>query len=116
VRNAKALLALLAALLALGVLGAAAYVAQTQRFLEVSWIEAAAVVPAAALLALLSLSLAGRARDLYGRTLGRVGGRRLAGLARLLASLALLVSLTAGLAVGVFGVLVWTDGLTRAPW
>ena len=115
-RNWKAGLALLVALLALGVLAAAAYVAQTARVEGVGWLEAAVVVPAAALLALAALSLAGRARALHQRTLGRVRGRRVAGLARALASVALLLSQTAGIAVGVFGVLVWTDGLTRAPW
>jgi hypothetical protein len=114
VRNWSAFLGLLVALLALGVLGAAGYGASA--YGEVSWLQAALALPASGLLALLSLWLAGRARALHQRTLGRAGGGRLAGTARALGGLTLLLCLTGGLAVGVFGILVWTDGLTQAPW
>jgi hypothetical protein len=114
VRNWKAFLAVVLALLALGVLAAAAYLARTD--VRVSWLQAALALPAAGVLALASLALARRAYALHQRTLGRVGGRRLAATGRLLGALALLVTLTGGLAVGVFGVLVWTDGFSRTPW
>ena len=113
-RNWSAFFAVVVALLGLGVLAAAAYAAL--EYVEVSWLQAALALPASGLLALVSLWLARRARGLHQRTLGRAGGRRLAGTARLLGGLALLLSLTGGLAVGVFGILVWTDGLTQTPW
>ena len=113
-RNWKALFAVLVALLALGTLAGAAYVAYTDA--QVSWLQAALALPAAGLLALVALVLAGRARALHQRTLGRAGGRFLAGVGRVLGTLALLLTLTGGLAVAVFGVLSWTDGLTRTPW
>jgi hypothetical protein len=114
VRNTPAVLALLVALLALGVLGGAVYVAR--ELIDVSWLEAAGAVPVAALLAVLALALAARGRARHQRTLGRAGGAAVVRTARGLGLLALLLSLTAGLALAVFGVLVWTDGLTHAPW
>lgn len=113
-RNKSAVFALLVALLAVGVLGAAVAAARIVR--EISWIEAGAAVPPAALLALLSLSLARRARAVHQRTLGRAGGEGLARLARGLGLLALLLTVSAALALGVFAVLALTDGLTRRPW
>jgi hypothetical protein len=114
VRNAHAVLALLVALLALGVLAGATYAARERP--EVSWIEAGAAVPAVGLLALVSLWLASRGRARHQRTLGRAGGAAIVRLARGLGLLALLLSVTAGLAFAVFAVLVVTDGLTEAPW
>ena len=113
-RNWKAFFAVVFALLALGVLAGAGYLAYTND--EVSWLQAALALPAAGILALLALLLARRARALHQRTLGRAGGHALAGVGRGLGALALLLTLTGGVAVGVFGVLVWTDGFTRTPW
>ena len=113
-RNRNAVFALLVALLALGVLGAAAYAAHLRA--EITWLEAGAAVPAAALLALFALSRASRARAVHQRTLGRAGGVAVARTARGLGLLALLLAVTAALALGVFAVLVTTDGLTHAPW
>ena len=113
-RNASAVLSVPVALAALAVLAGAAYFAQTRP--DVTWLEAAVALPGVALIAFLALSLAARARARHQRTLGRVGGEGLARLARVLAGLALLVTLTAALALGVFAVLELTDGLTHAPW
>jgi predicted membrane protein len=114
VRNGSSVLALLVALLALGSLGAAAYAAYRLR--EVSWLEAALALPVVALFAFLALSLAARGRAAYQRSLGRKGGERVARLARALGLLAFLLVVTAALAVGVYGVLAATEGLSRAPW
>jgi hypothetical protein len=114
VRNAHAVLALLVALLALGLLAGAAYTARERA--DVDWVQAGAAVPAVGLLSLLSLSLASRGRARHQRTLGRAGGATIVRLARGLGLLALLLSVTAGLAFAVFAVLVVTDGLTEAPW
>jgi TRAP-type C4-dicarboxylate transport system permease small subunit len=114
VRNGSSVFALLVALLALGSLGAAAYAAY--RLPEITWLEGALALPVVALLAFLSLSLAGRGRAAYQRSLGRKGGERLARLARALGLLAFLLVLTAALAVGVYGVLTATEGLSRTPW
>ena len=113
-RNPSALLSVLVALLALGALAGAGWAANT--LAEVSWLQAAASIPVVALLALASLSLAGRGRALHQRTLGRAGGELVARLGRGLGLLALLLALTATLALGVLGVLVATDGLTQTPW
>jgi hypothetical protein len=114
VRNGPALLGLLVALLALGVLAGAGYAAR--ELIDISWLEAAAAVPVACLLALLALSLASRGRSRHQATLGRAGGAGVVRVTRGLGFFTLLLSLTAGLALAVFGVLVWTDGLQRAPW
>jgi hypothetical protein len=113
-RNSSAAFSIPIALLALAALAGAAYVAETR--LDVSWLEASAALPVAGLLALLSLSLASRGRALHERTLGRAGGAGLARAGRSLGFLALLATITALLALGVFGVLVATDGLTQLPW
>ena len=113
-RNASAVLALLVALLALAGLGVGGYVAHVRP--EISWLEAAAIVPFAALLALFSLSLASRGRAAYQRSLGRAGGEGVVRAARGFGLLALLLTLTSALALGVFLVLATTDGLTRTPW
>ena len=113
-RNTRAVLALLVALLALAVLAGGAYAAFERR--DVTWLEAGVAVPPAGFLALFSLSLASRARDVHQRTLGRAGGESTARLARALGLLALLLTVSAGIAFGVFGILVATDGLTETPW
>jgi uncharacterized membrane protein YcfT len=114
VRNVSAVSSFLLALLALGVLVAAAYAAR--ELPEISWFDAAAAVPVAGLLAFFALALATRARAIHQRTLGRAGGDGLARTARGIGILALLLAVTAALALAVFGVLLATDGLTHAPW
>ena len=113
-RNPVAFLALFVALLALGAVAATGYVAHTR--LDVSWLDAAFGIPVVVVLGVVALSLGNRARRRHQRTLGRSGGTALAGLARLLAWVALLCAAAAVVALVVFGVLVWTDGLTKAPW
>jgi hypothetical protein len=101
--NPKAVWALLTALLALGVLlgGAAA-----ARFMsQVGLVEAVPAVPLGLLIALTSLSLSRRARFEHQRTLGRAGGAALAAAARGLGTIALIVAVTAALALAVFAVL-----------
>jgi hypothetical protein len=114
VRNPAAAFSLLVGLLALGVLAAAAYVAESMD--EVTWPQAGLAVPLAGILALLALSLSGRAIVLYQRSLGRIGGAGLARVARIIGTIALLCAITAGIAFAVYGVLVWTDGLAETPW
>ena len=113
-RNASSSLALFVALLALGVLAAGGYAAHVRP--EISWLEAGAIVPFVGLLALFALSLASRGRATYQRSLGRAGGEGIARTARGFGLLALLLTVTAALGLGVFLVLAVTDGLTRAPW
>ncbi len=107
-------LALVVALLALGLFAALVYVERERA--DITALEAATVVPAVALLAFVALSLSNRARRRHQETLGRAGGDRLARMARGLGCLALLLTLTVGLAVAVSVVLETTDGLTRTPW
>ena len=103
-RNAKAVWALLTALLALAILVGGAGVAAVRE--EIGLYEAIGAVPAGGLVALFSLSLARRARWQHQRTLGRAGGAGLAMTARFLAAFALLVAITAALALAVFAVLL----------
>jgi hypothetical protein len=103
VSNPRAVWAFVLALLALGVLLGAAAAA---RFMDqVGLSEAAPAVPLGLILSLVSLSLARRARFEHQRTLGRVGGSGLAAAARVIATVALIVALTASLALAVFAVL-----------
>ena len=106
-RNWNALWALIVALVAIAVLAGAVVAAEILH--EIGFLEAATAVPGAILLALFSLSLSGKALALHERTLGRVGGRALARLARWLGVLALLLAVTAAVALAVFGVLVATE-------
>jgi hypothetical protein len=103
VRNARAIWALLFALLALGVLVGAAAAARVSD--RIGFIEGVWAVPAGILFAILSLSFARGARGEYQRTVGRAGGAGLAAFARVLALIALLIGITAALALGVFAVL-----------
>jgi len=114
VHNPAAAFSLLVGLVALGVLAAAAYVAESMD--EVTWPQAGLAVPLAGILALLALALAGRATILYQRSLGRIGGAGLTRVARVVGTIALLCAITAGIAFAVYGVLVWTDGLANTPW
>jgi hypothetical protein len=104
VRNPKAYVALLFSLLALAFLAAGVVLPQVRP--EIGTFEALVVVPAAVVSALIAVAMARRARFDYQRTLGRVGGNGVALTAKVLAVTALLVSLAAGLALGVYGVLV----------
>ena len=108
VRNAKALIALFFG--ALGLLFLAAGVLLPRVRDEVEPLEALIVTPAAFLSALVAIAMARRARFDFQRTLGRIGGDGVAAVARALGIVALLVSLTAGLAVGVYAVLVLVQG------
>ena len=102
VRNGKAVLGVLFGLLAIAILVAGAVRTNSEttvdRFVVAS-------IPASVAVALLAISFARRGRFEFQRTLGRVGGRRIAGLARMLGVLALMLSLTGALALAVFGVL-----------
>ncbi len=102
-RNGKAIGAFACAFVAIGLLVAAVVV---PRFVDtVDPLRAVFVVPIAVVFALAAISLARRARFDFQQTLGRVGGDGVAVAARILGVTALLVSLTAALAVGVFAVL-----------
>jgi hypothetical protein len=102
--NGKAVLALVCALLALGVFAGAALAAR--HYDEIRLVDAVVAVPVALVLALVSVLLGRRARREHERTLGRSGSRGFIALARFLGTLALLLALTAALALGVFAVLV----------
>jgi hypothetical protein len=72
---------------------------------EVGLIEAVPAVPLALVLALVSVLLARRVRFDQQRALARMPGAGLAAVARGLGTLALIVALTAALALAVFAVL-----------
>ncbi len=96
-----------AGVLALAVLAAAAAL---PRFVDsITPLRALIAVPGAVLLAVVSLALSRRARFDFQRSLGRIGGDGLALTGWVLGVLALLVSLTAALAVGVYAVLTFTQ-------
>jgi len=101
--NSKAAWALITALLALAVLVGAAAAARLMS--EVGLIEAVPAVPLALVLALVSVLLARRVRFDQQRALARMPGAGLAAVARGLGTLALIVALTAALALTVFAVL-----------
>jgi hypothetical protein len=101
--NPKAAWALITALLALAVLAGAAAAARLMS--QVGLIEAVPAVPLALVLALVSVLLARRVRFDQQRALARVPGAGLAAVARGLGTLALIVALTAALALAVFAVL-----------
>lgn len=103
VHNPKAVGGVFFGLLALALL--AAGVAAPLVVDDIGAVEAFIVVPAAAICALVGIALARRARYEFQRSLGRIGGERLATAAKVLGVTALLISLTAALAAGVFAVL-----------
>ena len=73
---------------------------------ELTLVEAGVVaVPVAALLGLIAVWLARRARRRADRTLDRVGGRRTARAGKLLGGLGLYLAATAALALGVYALL-----------
>jgi nitrogen fixation/metabolism regulation signal transduction histidine kinase len=103
-RNPQAFWAFVTALLSLGALAgvlAAARVASD----TVGLTEAIPAVPVALLLALASVTLGRRARQVHDRSLGRAGNRVFVALARGLGVIALIVAVTAALALAVFAVL-----------
>lgn len=102
--NAKAVWAFATALLALGVFGGAAVAAR--HYDEIRLVDAVVAVPVALVLALVSVLLGRRARQQHQRTLGRSGSRGFIALARVLGTVALLLAVTAALALAVFAVLV----------
>ena len=103
-RNAKAVWAFVTALLGLGVFGGAAVAAR--HYDEIRLVDAVVAVPLALVLARVSVVLGRRARQQHQRTLGRSGSRGFIALARFLGTLALLLAITAALALAVFAVLV----------
>jgi hypothetical protein len=104
VRNGKAVGAVLVGLSALAVL--AFGVASAVVLDRIELVEAIPALPVCAVLAVIALGLGGQARAAYQRTVGRIGGAALATFGRFLGGLALLLDLTAALAVGVYAILV----------
>jgi uncharacterized protein (DUF2384 family) len=90
------------ALLALAALPAA--VGATELRGDLRLIHAGFAVPVAAVLAVASIRLAGRARRRLERTLGRAGGERIARVGRVLGWLALYLALTASISLGVYSI------------
>jgi hypothetical protein len=82
----------------------AAFVA-ARRLEQVTLIQATAASCASALFGAAAILLARRGRRGIERTIGRVGGEGAARVGRLLGAIALFLGLTAGLALGFFGVL-----------
>jgi len=106
--NPKAVWALVTALAALGVLAGGLLAANYSS--QVGLYQAIPAVPIGLVLAFLALRLARKARFEHQRTLGRAGGAGLATAARILGGLALLIGITAALALGVFAVLTLASG------
>jgi xanthosine utilization system XapX-like protein len=104
VRNGKALGAVVAGILALAVL--AAGVAASVVYDRLELVEASPALPVCAVLAVVALGLGGQARIAHQRSLGRIGGAAVARFGRVLGGLALLLDLTAALAVGVYALLI----------
>ncbi|MFL5931815.1 MAG: hypothetical protein ACJ75P_11200 [Gaiellaceae bacterium] len=95
---------MLVALLSLATLPAAVVVSRASE--EVTLVEAGVVaVPVAAVLGLVALWLARRARRRADRTVDRVGGRGTARAGKLLGGLGLYLAATAALALGVYALL-----------
>jgi hypothetical protein len=102
-RNPKAVWALVTALAALGVLLGGLAAAHYSG--DVGLYEAIPAIPVGLVLAFVSVRLARRARLDHDRSLGRIGGRRIATAARILGGFALILAITGVLALGVFAVL-----------
>jgi hypothetical protein len=103
VRNGKAALSVLFGLLALGALGAA--VAAARYSTRVGLREAGAGIPLGLLFSVFAIRFGRQGAERHQRTLGRTGGRVPAAVGRALGAVALIVSVTAVLAVVVFAVL-----------
>jgi hypothetical protein len=104
VTNTKALWAFVTGLLGLGVFVAAAAAARYQD--EIRLVDAVVAVPVALVLGLVSVVLGRRAKLEHVRTLGRSGSRGFVWFARFLGAVALILAVTAALALAVFAVLV----------
>jgi hypothetical protein len=104
VTNAKAIWAFLVAVLSLGVFGGTAAVEYGEQ--EIRLDHALVAVPLTLVLALGAVVLARGARVEHQRTLGRSGSSSFIALGRLLGTFALLLALTAALALVVFAVLL----------
>jgi hypothetical protein len=72
---------------------------------QVTLLDAGVAVPVAALLGIAAIVLARRAREQVRRTLGRIGGQRVAAVGKALGVLALAVAGAAAVALGFFGLL-----------
>jgi hypothetical protein len=79
--------------------------AAANRLQAVTLVQATGAAAVAALVGLLAILLARRARREFDRTLGRVGGLRAARAGRWIGYLALWIGLTAGLALGFYELL-----------
>jgi hypothetical protein len=102
-RNGRAAAALIVGLLAVAVLPAAIAVAEREERFEL--LDAGYAVPAALVLGLGAVLLARRARLRVERTLGRVGGLRLARAGRIFGVLGIMLGLSGAISVGVYLVL-----------
>lgn len=102
--NTKAVWALVTAVLSLAALGGAAFA--SRYYDEVRLVDAVVAVPLALVFALASVLLGRRAREEHQRTLGRSGSRGFIALSRFLGTVAILLAVTAALALIVFAVLV----------
>jgi hypothetical protein len=89
-------------LVALAAIPLAAAVTESRGDLRL--IHAGFAVPVAAVLAIVSIRLAARARQRLERTLGRAGGERTARVGRVLGWLALYVALVASISLGVYAI------------
>ena len=98
-RNWRAALAVLVGLVSVACVPAAIVVAH---YTELELIDAGWSIAPAAVLGLLALSLARRARRRIERTIGRVGGRRTASLGRFLGGLGLYLAAAGVLALGIY--------------
>jgi hypothetical protein len=96
--------AFVTALLSLGALAGAAVAARLASEV-VGLTEALPAVPVALILAVAAVTLGRRARQVHDRGLGRAGHPVFVALARGLATIALIVAVTAALALAVFAVL-----------
>jgi hypothetical protein len=71
----------------------------------VTLIESTSSAGLAIILGLYAIVLSRRGREVFARTIGRAGGERAARAGKLLGALGLCMGLTAGLAVGFYGLL-----------
>jgi hypothetical protein len=102
-RNRAALFSLLFGLLGVAALPAA--VAVTEMRDDLGLVEAGAAAPAAFVFSAFAVWLARRARRGLERTLGRIGGARMARMGRILGWLGIYLALTAGVALAVYAYL-----------
>jgi hypothetical protein len=101
--NGRARASVVLGLLAIAIIPAA--VAATRYFEEMTLLHAGAAVPAAAVLGTASILLARRARQRIVRTLGRVGGARVAAAGRASGIFGLCLAITGAVALGIYGLL-----------